>query len=329
MPNESMVPRLRPGAGLSDLALYDKCRILERTAGVLNLMSSMIAVARRASFRNGGGQHPSSWSSSAEIDQMYGPASGLDYIPKASIRRKAFIRAQFLSSSISPAYRAPLFRRSHFLVLLASSVPARPTDGIGDEKVRWSQQLCKMNKIEEGTCVIVLDAIVRTVVRGERVREPKNCRRAVCGVRVKAFSRAPPGPTREPDQDFTSSVLGPTITLSITARGSFIEKEWRRTNFVTFLRLIFERVGTIDIAWEWLRDSYLARVVDADELRGKTVQGEWRAGTKDASITTTRVLEAVSSGAGSGSPTSSNGRWVWGIGGGYTGIVEPGSWPGS
>ncbi|KAJ7151787.1 hypothetical protein C8R43DRAFT_950961 [Mycena crocata] len=78
-----------------------------------------------------------------------------------------------------------------------------------------------------------------------------------CGVRVKAFSRAPPGPTREPDQDFTSSVLGPTITLSITARGPFIEKEWRRTNFVTFLRLIFERVGTIDIAWEWLRDSYL------------------------------------------------------------------------
>ncbi|KAJ7143476.1 hypothetical protein C8R43DRAFT_953922 [Mycena crocata] len=79
----------------------------------------------------------------------------------------------------------------------------------------------------------------------------------ICGVRVKAFSRAPPGPTREPDQDFTSSVLGPTITLSITARGPFIEKEWRRTNFVTFLRLIFERVGTIDIAWEWLRDSYL------------------------------------------------------------------------
>ncbi|KAJ7150525.1 hypothetical protein C8R43DRAFT_1107430 [Mycena crocata] len=55
----------------------------------------------------------------------------------------------------------------------------------------------------------------------------------ICGVREKAFSRAPPGPTREPDQ------------------------EWRRTNFVTFLRLIFERVGTIDIAWEWLRDSYL------------------------------------------------------------------------
>ncbi|KAJ7173092.1 hypothetical protein C8R43DRAFT_944127 [Mycena crocata] len=79
----------------------------------------------------------------------------------------------------------------------------------------------------------------------------------ICGVRVKAFSRAPPGPTREPDQDFTSSVLGPTITLNITARGPFIEKEWRRTNFVTFLRLIFERVGTIDIAWEWLCDSYL------------------------------------------------------------------------
>ncbi|KAJ7135032.1 hypothetical protein C8R43DRAFT_956237 [Mycena crocata] len=63
---------------------------------------------------------------------------------------------------------------------------------------------------------------------------------SICGVRVKAFSRAPPGPTREPDQ------------------GSlFSGKEGGRTNFVTFLRLILERVRTTDMAWEWLRDSDL------------------------------------------------------------------------
>ncbi|KAJ7125764.1 hypothetical protein C8R43DRAFT_1111439 [Mycena crocata] len=67
----------------------------------------------------------------------------------------------------------------------------------------------------------------------------------ICGVREKAFSRAPPGPTREPDQEV------------FEFRAHSLQKEWRRTNFVTFLRLIFERVGTIDIAWEWLRDSYL------------------------------------------------------------------------
>ncbi|KAJ7249281.1 hypothetical protein C8J57DRAFT_1239743 [Mycena rebaudengoi] len=69
----------------------------------------------------------------------------------------------------------------------------------------------------------------------------------VCGARVKSLEQSL---TRDADHERST-------TMTVTAKSPFVEKDGERTNFVTFLRLISERVRSMDVAWERLRDSDL------------------------------------------------------------------------
>ncbi|KAJ7613333.1 hypothetical protein B0H17DRAFT_1302321 [Mycena rosella] len=61
-------------------------------------------------------------------------------------------------------------------------------------------------------------------------------------------------------------------------QGAVRGEERQITNFVTFLRLISEHVGTIDVAWEWLRDSELW---DSSEIFTRDENGPRRLAGKE------------------------------------------------